>query len=100
MVALGADIRIPKKHIHGKLIITDKRVVVSSVNMNNIGLGFAKSKAKWRANTETIAVVSDKTVIDEAKRQYESEFKNSDLFIAEFVKKEHLALQNQLSHLE
>ena len=100
MISLGIDVRVPKRNIHGKLVITDKWVVVSSVNINKMGLGFAKSKAKWRANTETIAVVSDKTVIDEAERQYESEFDNSISFIDLLVEKKKKKAVNDWKNMD
>ena len=88
--AAGCDVRIPKVSIHGKLIITDKRVVVSSVNLNKINLGIRKTKKleRWRANTETITVISDKTVLSEAKKQYKSVFENSRSFVDLLVEKE------------
>ena len=102
MISFGIDVGIPKKDIHGKLVITNKRVVVSSVNINKIGLGIRNSKTldKWRANTETITVVSDKTIIDEAKKQYESEFKDSRSFIDLLVEKEKKNVMKDLKNMD
>ena len=102
MISVGIDVGIPKKDIHGKLVITNKRVVVSSVNINKIGLGIRNSKTldKWRANTETITVVSDKTIIDEAKKQYKSEFKDSRSFIDLLVEKEKKNVMKDLKNMD
>jgi phosphatidylserine/phosphatidylglycerophosphate/cardiolipin synthase-like enzyme len=70
LLAYQIGIHAVKEDLHAKLIITDKHVVVSSVNLNKINLGFNITKNFWRVNTETIAVCSDKQVINDAKAQY------------------------------
>lgn len=56
--------------IHAKLIITDKHLVVSSVNLNKINLGFSVTNRYWRGNTESISVCSDVEILENAKTQY------------------------------
>ena len=77
LLANGIEMVKPKHPLHAKLLITDKRLAVSSVNLNKMNLGFAGTKALWRANTETILVESNKNTIAEAKADYEEIFNNS-----------------------
>lgn len=77
LMANGIELRKPRYPLHAKLIITDKRLVVSSVNLNKMNLGYAKKKALWRANTETIVVESDKNTVKEAKADYDEIFNDS-----------------------
>ncbi len=56
--------------IHAKLIITDKHLIVSSVNLNKMNLGFNKTNQYWRENTESILVCSDAEILEQAKSQY------------------------------
>lgn len=70
MVAQGIKIRSPKDKIHGKLIVTERAVVVSSINLNKMNLGFSRSKHLWRGNTETILITRDQDLIANAKKNY------------------------------
>ncbi|MDH5186709.1 MAG: phospholipase D-like domain-containing protein [candidate division WOR-3 bacterium] len=70
LLAYQIGIQAVEEDLHAKLIVTDKHVVISSVNLNKINLGFNMTQKFWRANTETIAVCSDKQVINDAKAQY------------------------------
>ncbi len=56
--------------IHAKLIVTDKHLVVSSVNLNKMNLGFNITSKYWRENTESISVCSDTEILEQAKTQY------------------------------
>jgi len=56
--------------IHAKLIITDKHIAVTSINLNKMNLGFNKTKKFWRENTESISVILDRDIILNAKNQY------------------------------
>ncbi len=68
---LSQDIGIRTvEDIHAKLIITDKHLVVSSVNLNKINLGFSITNRYWRGNTESISVCSDAEILENAKAQY------------------------------
>jgi phosphatidylserine/phosphatidylglycerophosphate/cardiolipin synthase-like enzyme len=89
MLASGINIKTTVEGIHAKLLITDKLVGVLSINLNKISLGF-KSGGYWRANTETIAICSDKKIIAAAKEAYEEIFNNpqkSTEFITKLVDK-------------
>ncbi len=77
LMANNIDLRKPKYSLHAKLMITDKRLVVSSVNLNKMNLGYAKKKALWRANTETITIESNLDIIRKAKSDYEDIFDDS-----------------------
>jgi phosphatidylserine/phosphatidylglycerophosphate/cardiolipin synthase-like enzyme len=48
LLAHGIDVRTTKEDLHAKLLVTDKVVVVSSINLNKINLGFNTSKRYWR----------------------------------------------------
>ena len=69
---LAADIKIKttEEDIHAKLIITDKHLAVTSVNLNKINLGFKKTNKYWRENTESISICADSEIISIAKNQY------------------------------
>lgn len=68
---LSQDIGIRTiEDIHAKLIITDKYLVVSSINLNRMNLGFHITKKYWRENTESISVCSDVGIIGQAKTQF------------------------------
>ena len=56
--------------IHAKLIITDKYLAVTSVNLNKMNLGFRKGSKFWRENTESISITSDREILSLAKSQY------------------------------
>ncbi|MCX9014188.1 MAG: phospholipase D-like domain-containing protein [Candidatus Methanoperedens sp.] len=68
---LSQDIGIRTiENLHAKLIITDNFVIVSSINLNNMNLGFHKTKRYWRENTESITVCNDPEILSTAKTQY------------------------------
>jgi phosphatidylserine/phosphatidylglycerophosphate/cardiolipin synthase-like enzyme len=69
---LAQDIRIRTvtDDIHAKLIMTDKHLAVTSVNLNKMNLGFKKTNQYWRENTESISVCSDTEMLSLAKTQY------------------------------
>lgn len=70
LLSLGIDIKT-QDDIHSKLVITDKHLVVSSINLNKMNLGFWSKKDKlWRENTESLLICSDSTIINSAKNQY------------------------------
>ncbi len=70
LLAQGIAIRTTDEDLHAKLIVTDKHVVISSVNLNKINLGFEKTKAYWRENTETAEICSASHIRTEAKAQF------------------------------
>ena len=64
--------------LHSKLLITDKKLVVGSVNLNQMNLGFYKSKSFWRANTESLLVNDDEAILKKAKQDFESVFNKAE----------------------
>ena len=70
LLAHGILLKTTEQRLHAKLLLTDKHLVVSSVNLNMMNLGFAKTKEYWRANTESIAVCSDPPMLAKAKEDY------------------------------
>jgi hypothetical protein len=71
------EIKTTKDAIHAKLIITDKALVVSSINLNKMNLGHYKTKKFWRENTESILICQDSKVIASAKKKYQEMFDKS-----------------------
>jgi len=70
LLAYGIKMRTTEEDIHAKLIITNKHLVVSSINLNKMNLGFKTGSEYWRGNTETIAVCSDEEIIAIAKTEF------------------------------
>jgi phosphatidylserine/phosphatidylglycerophosphate/cardiolipin synthase-like enzyme len=64
------EIKTTEEAIHAKLVITDKALVVSSVNLNKMNLGHFKTKKFWRENTESILICQNPIVIASAKKKY------------------------------
>ncbi|ODS35775.1 MAG: hypothetical protein A7315_05180 [Candidatus Altiarchaeales archaeon WOR_SM1_79] len=77
LLANDVKIRTTEKDIHAKLIITDKHVAITSVNLNKINLGFKKTNQYWRENTESISICSDPKILSQAKNQYLNIFNDS-----------------------
>jgi len=77
LIAQDIDFKTTSEDIHAKLIITDKCVVVSSINLNKINLGFSFTSRLWRENTETILVCKKPEIIRLAKERYLEVFNNS-----------------------
>lgn len=70
LLASGAVMYTTSKELHAKLVITDRYLVVSSINLNKINLGFDQTKKFWRENTESIFIVSNSALITSAKEQF------------------------------
>jgi len=66
-----------KNNLHAKLVITDKHLLVGSLNLNKMNLGFNKTKKFWRENTETFFTTTDFHLIETAKSQFENQLSNS-----------------------
>ncbi|HAF62435.1 MAG TPA: hypothetical protein DCK95_08925 [Anaerolineaceae bacterium] len=77
LIAAGISIYTIEDKIHAKIIITDKRVTVSSINLNKMNLGFAKKSTLWRENTETLTICNNREIIESAKQQFEKIVDNS-----------------------
>ncbi len=70
LLAHGIDVRITDQELHAKLLLTDKALVVSSINLNKINLGFHTTKPYWRENTESAYICRDPLILTEAKEKY------------------------------
>jgi phosphatidylserine/phosphatidylglycerophosphate/cardiolipin synthase-like enzyme len=77
LIAQKIEVKTPVGPIHAKLVITDKALVVSSINLNKMNLGHFKTKKFWRENTESILVCHDSDLISVAKRRFEENFGKS-----------------------
>ena len=76
LLAHDINVRTFTGSLHAKLLITDKHLVVSSVNLNKMNLGFSKTKRYWRENTETITICSESDVINSGRTQFLDVFDN------------------------
>lgn len=77
LIAVGIQFHTTSEELHAKLIVTDKLVAISSVNLNNINLGFRRTGNFWRANTETITVCRDSEIIKTAMEKFLAVFDSS-----------------------
>lgn len=76
LLARGISVRTCD-NLHAKLVLTDNHLVISSINLNKMNLGFSRTTTLWRENTETLLICSDPEIISIAKSQYLSNFDNS-----------------------
>ncbi len=74
LLSQNIEIRTIGDDLHAKLVITDKLLVLTSINLNRISLGFRTRKNYWRENTETITVLDDKILINKATQQFNDIF--------------------------
>jgi hypothetical protein len=77
LLAQEIGIRTTAEDLHGKLVVTDTAVVVSSINLNNINLGFHLTKRYWRENTESILVCKDPGIAKLAAEKFLEIFNRS-----------------------
>ena len=77
MLAVNILINTTEQDLHAKLLITDKHLVLSSINLNKISLGFRRKIGFWRENTETVNICSDKEMIEIAAKKFEQIFDSS-----------------------
>lgn len=70
LLAHNIKIKTTQYDIHAKLLITDKHLAVTSLNLNRINLGFKKTEKYWRENTESISLCTDREILTTAKNQY------------------------------
>jgi len=88
VVSGNVQISIPTGDLHAKLIVTDKLLLVGSVNLNKMNLGIRSSKTLWRANTETIVICTENSTINNAKESYIRIFNGSTNVLAFLAEKE------------
>lgn len=77
--------------LHAKLLVTDKHLLIGSINLNKMNLGFNKTQRFWRENTETFFLTSELNLIQAAKQNFESQINNSinmETKLAEKIQKE------------
>ncbi len=77
---LANNIKVKSIHedLHGKLLITEQYLIISSINLNKINLGFNRpTKQFWRENTETISICSNEGIIKNAFMQFSSAFEKA-----------------------
>ena len=77
LLAQEIALKTTTEELHAKLLITDKAIVVSSINLNRMNLGFYQTLSYWRENTESIFVFRDPAIIKFAKEKYLEVFSRS-----------------------
>lgn len=70
LLAQKIDVRTTDEALHAKLLLTDKVLLVSSINLNKINLGFSQSAKYWRENTESVYICKSPDVLRLAKEKY------------------------------
>lgn len=91
LIADDIEIYTIESDLHAKLLITDKHLLIGSINLNKMNLGFNQTKNYWRENTETFFVTSNGTLIKDAKGKFENQIKNSirmEIKLTEKIQKE------------
>lgn len=73
--------------LHAKLIITDKHLLIGSINLNKMNLGFKQTSKYWRENTETFFITTDDTLIRTAKAKFEKQIASSIKMEVKLAKK-------------
>lgn len=81
--------------MHSKLIVTDKHILVGSINLNKMNLGFNITKKYWRENTETFYLSDSEGIIQDAKEKFEKQIQNSVLMQFKLAKK----IQQEVSNI-
>lgn len=84
LIANNIVVKSMNEELHGKLLLTDKHLVVGSINLNKMNLGFKKTRKYWRENTETISICTDKKTISNARKQFSAVF-NTAIDIEDFL---------------
>jgi hypothetical protein len=69
LLAHNIEVRIANQELHAKLLVTDKALVVSSINLNKINLGF-RTKGRWRENTESAFICKQPDILKIAEEKY------------------------------
>ncbi len=65
--------------LHAKMIVTEKHVVISSINLNKMNLGISQSAKYWRENTETLLVCSKGEIVKQATEKFLDVFTKAGL---------------------
>jgi len=77
LIADGIKLFTIADDLHAKVVITDKHLLIGSINLNKMNLGFNQTKLYWRENTETFFITCDRKLINDAKIKFEKQIKNS-----------------------
>ena len=77
LLAQEINVKTTEQDIHAKLIITDKILMVSSVNLNKINLGWNITSRYWRENTESLLICKDSKIVKLAKEKFLEVFNES-----------------------
>jgi len=65
LLANSVQVRRISYDLHCKLLVTDRRLILGSVNLNRMNLGFARTSRLWRANTESLLVSTDRHLLEQ-----------------------------------
>ena len=76
---LSEDIQLYtfEEDLHAKFLITDKHLLLGSINLNKMNLGFPIGNSYWRGNTETFFISRDTRIIKDAKEMFDILLNNS-----------------------
>ena len=77
LLGFGIEVRNPEEELHAKLLMSDEYLMISSINLNKINLGF-KFNRFWRENTESFYLCSDPEIIQLAKTRFLEVFNTAD----------------------
>ena len=77
MVAQNIEIKSLKEDLHAKLLITPDTLLVGSINLNKINLGFSVTSSFWRENTETFALCQENSIINKAIDDFQRIFQQA-----------------------
>jgi len=94
ILSTGIEFRTTEAELHAKLIITDKLVAVSSMNLNRMNLGFRQTHDFWRENTETITICRDPAIIRDAVSKYQALFLESTDILENLAEKSEKNVRN------
>lgn len=70
LLAQKIEVRTTDEDLHAKLLITDKVLMVSSINLNKMNLGWHTTRKYWRENTESVYVCKSPELVEIAKKRY------------------------------
>ena len=77
LLAHQIEIKTSDGELHAKMLITDKHLVISSINLNKMNLGFKSKAGFWREDTETIFICDDEKIVNIAQNQFKGVFDES-----------------------
>lgn len=74
LLAQDIEFHTVKEDLHAKILLTEKYLVIGSVNLNKMNLGFQITQSYWRANIKTLVVIKNVNLIAQSKINYEENF--------------------------